>query len=195
MSVNIYNKAENKLNPIAGRIAPEESTEAIISDRWIPGTYNPGDLRIHNDKLWKCLVITSQEPSETSSDWELTTVTKEVGSGSSEYSTNEVVCGKWIDGKTLYRKVVEIPSIVNGSWNSTPHNIADINEICKVEAFAKYKNGIGAISTGGIGASSAASIIGFIAYADTTNAEFKTNDSGYAGSKAIVIIEYTKTTD
>lgn len=46
------------------------------------------------------------------------------GGGSADYSTDEVVIGKWIDGKPLYRKVFIIPES-NWAVNNTfaPLNI------------------------------------------------------------------------
>lgn len=44
------------------------------------------------------------------------------------YSTTEVKTNKvWIDGKPMYRKVVEIPSFVIGVTTNIAHNISDID--------------------------------------------------------------------
>lgn len=46
------------------------------------------------------------------------------------YSDEEVIVGKWIDGKTLYRKSVEFGSFPNDSSKLIPHNIASIRQVC-----------------------------------------------------------------
>lgn len=50
-----------------------------------------------------------------------------------EYSTEEQVIGKWIDGKTLYRKVVHVDSLpqnINTKYQY-PHNINNLEELVK----------------------------------------------------------------
>ena len=39
------------------------------------------------------------------------------------YSTVELVVGKWIDGKPIYRKIVDIGSLTNGTQKVVNHNI------------------------------------------------------------------------
>lgn len=54
-----------------------------------------------------------------------------------EYSTEEKVVGKWIDGKTLYEKTINIPSLAVGE-NSINHLISGISEVVNVSGKADY---------------------------------------------------------
>lgn len=46
------------------------------------------------------------------------------------YSTEEQVIGKWIDGKTIYRKVISgnmpVPDINGGTWYNITNNVQDL---------------------------------------------------------------------
>ncbi len=46
-----------------------------------------------------------------------------------KYSTEETVIGTWIDGKPLYRKMVDFGTLPNNSSSSKNHNIANIKHI------------------------------------------------------------------
>ena len=45
------------------------------------------------------------------------------------YSTEETIIGTWIDGKPLYRKMVDFGTLPNNSEASKSHNIANIKHI------------------------------------------------------------------
>lgn len=46
------------------------------------------------------------------------------------YSDKELKVGKWIDGKTLYRKSVVFGSFPNDSSKLISHNITNISQVC-----------------------------------------------------------------
>lgn len=50
------------------------------------------------------------------------------------YSTEEQVIGTWIDGKTLYRKVIDFGSLPNNTYKQITHNIQNLDKIIKVHA-------------------------------------------------------------
>ena len=106
-----------------------------------------------------------------------------------KYSTDEIVIGKWIDGKPIYRKVLlctsntEVSNSKNGgSWKSVPgwsKTIPNINE------YVDIRNGS-------------------VAYAKRIDHRIETDKSlrFYSLDSSIIIkarspliIEYTKTTD
>lgn len=71
--------------------------EGITADAWnVSATYAVGDLRIHNDILWKCLVTNSgQEPVSGSTSWNATSVAECVNKLSYfTYSTGYVAAPK-----------------------------------------------------------------------------------------------------
>lgn len=58
------------------------------------------------------------------------------------YSTTERVVGEWIDGKTVYEQIVDVPMPTTANtMESTPHNIANIDTLVSYFAFDVYPNG------------------------------------------------------
>lgn len=59
-----------------------------------------------------------------------------------EYSTEETVIGKWIDGKPLYQKVITFDNTISISYddNTFIHNISNIDIIFVKNAFVYSKN-------------------------------------------------------
>lgn len=106
------------------------------------------------------------------------------------YSTNEVKTNSiWIDGKPIYRKVLNLGNV---NWFSTPktfaHNISNLDTCIKVEWFGflttvnKWYMNWDAINTKNI-------------LISTTNVEIQNTAADAAFSKNYIILEYTKTTD
>lgn len=52
------------------------------------------------------------------------------------YSTEEILLGKWIDEKPLYRKVLIISPLPNNNSVIIPHNIANVKDIISVRGCA-----------------------------------------------------------
>lgn len=53
-----------------------------------------------------------------------------VKSGGGTYSTSEVLTGEtWIDGKPIYRKVVDIGSLPNNATKTVAHGITGISQV------------------------------------------------------------------
>lgn len=65
------------------------------------------------------------------------------GSGAENvYSTEETVCGIWIDGKPIYRKVIEKDGFTSPNVNSDFGNIEDIDTIVDLRGvFSSYHTG------------------------------------------------------
>ena len=103
------------------------------------------------------------------------------------YSTSETFTGKyWIDGKPIYRKVLSVTGTIG---NTIAHNIANIDYVSIVQQSFYYNNNW---------------FHGYVndnffvnAYAvDNTDVKIAFGNS-WSGlfTKAIIILEYTKTTD
>lgn len=63
---------------------------------------------------------------------------------SANYSLNEQVIGKWINGKTLYRKVVNLPAFTasGGMWKtSANHGISSISQLIHASGFMYRSDG------------------------------------------------------
>ena len=111
------------------------------------------------------------------------------------YSTEEQVIGKWIDGKPLYRKVINAkPTISNSSYQtiSIKHNISDLKNVYKCNAFlhntGNTQTYILPVET------SATQAIG-ISEINSTNIIMYSKNDTWSGWIAEIILEYTKTTD
>lgn len=101
------------------------------------------------------------------------------------YSTEETFTGMyWIDGKPIYRKVIDCGYLVNASTKTVVHNISNIDSV--ISSIGNCKNSAGNCVQ--------------IPNMETTIAVNKTNVSIYTSSSysnyyCYMIIEYTKTTD
>jgi len=106
------------------------------------------------------------------------------------YSTNEVKTNKvWIDGKPIYRKVINLGVLPNSSYIEVNTNLTNV-KIVKFDCYA-YTSGLGALIKT-YQYQNADNNIRTSVYSDkvriTTTGNFSTWE-GYA------ILEYTKTTD
>ena len=110
------------------------------------------------------------------------------------YSTEEQAVGIWIDGKTIYRKVINFGALPNATKKEVAHNISNLEQFIKIEGVGTrqddtkfsqplplvYKN----VDTGYNTALTANNTIVGI---ETNND--RSNFNGY------VILEYTKTVE
>lgn len=54
-----------------------------------------------------------------------------------EYGTTERVVGKWIDGKSVYQKVINFGALPNNTTKNVAHGISSLNWLVSVDAIAK----------------------------------------------------------
>jgi hypothetical protein len=104
------------------------------------------------------------------------------------YSTTEQVIGKWITGKPLYQKTVNLGSLVTGT-NTKAHSVSNMGIIVSCTGFwydgSSYYGPIPEAKEGNI----------FIyIYANATNIKIDCSNH-YNGCPAYATIQYTKTTD
>lgn len=104
--------------------------------------------------------------------------------GTEVYSTNETVVGTWIDGKPIYRKTFQIPTITN----SYDMNIAGLNvdKILKINGFCTTSSNLRVDLYYYDGS------FRFCCYANPTTISFFTIGTI---TNCFTTIEYTKTTD
>lgn len=119
------------------------------------------------------------------------------GGGSSDiYSTEETRIGTWIDGKPLYRKVVEFTFPSSGGWHNGP-SYGEVDTITRFEGFVNASDG-GALRLPYLNTGSSWSV-GI--NPDKVNGNVIRLDIGNSTASivvnqpAFVIIEYTKPTD
>lgn len=110
-----------------------------------------------------------------------------------EYSTTEINTGnKWVDGKTIYRKVVTFGALTNSADNVVG-TISNVNKVIPPLTGIAYRGGM-AVTLPNVERGNFEWSIG-LGFNKTTGqiivskAGYGTYDSGY------VYIEYTKTTD
>ena len=109
----------------------------------------------------------------------------------SNYSTTEQEIGTWIDGKKLYRKVIDFGALPNNSTKEVLHNVTNVDNIYinYGASFVKqngtnYKFGVTHTNTSSMSAQ-------WETYVDSTKIYIKTG-SDRTGYSAYVTIEYTK---
>lgn len=56
------------------------------------------------------------------------------------YSTEETPIGKWIDGRTLYRKVLKLGALKDNGKTAVKYNVPDMDEIVSLNGFASDSN-------------------------------------------------------
>lgn len=60
------------------------------------------------------------------------------------YSVDEeIAVGTWIDGKTIYRKVIYLGNFPNSAVKTVPHNITNLKEFISITGIATVDNGNG----------------------------------------------------
>jgi hypothetical protein len=103
------------------------------------------------------------------------------------FSTTETLIGVWINGKSVYRKVIDVGSLPNNTTKNVPHGITTIEEL--VDVYGTEENG-GAWRP--LPNSSTLALTANIAVAvDATNVIIATG-SDRSLETGFVIIEYTK---
>ena len=129
---------------------------------------------------------------DTVEDNNMHPVTSNAVAESISYSTTEQVTGgKWIDGKPIYRKVIDFGALPNNTMKSVAHNITNLDKIVNLVGYAVSGTVtlvIPFVSTTDL----PSSIISCAVNGDNLTVTTGTNRSSFT---AKFIIEYTKTTD
>ena len=60
----------------------------------------------------------------------------EPGIGNFNYSTSETIIGKWIDNKTIYRKVIDLGYMPNNTTLTVNHNITNLDRIINAYGYS-----------------------------------------------------------
>ena len=108
------------------------------------------------------------------------------------YSTNEIKIGTWIDGKPLYRKVIQPVIIIGANATvSVPHGISNLSQVLKVDATLFWSNKTYPFPAIYEDLSKQVAIN----YIDSTNVYIKSFGDNWSTQITTIILEYTKTTD
>ena len=114
--------------------------------------------------------------------------------GDMVYSTSETDTGKiWIDGKRIYRKVVNVGTLPNKTIKTTAHGITNADRFVDVRGIAYTSNAnthlpLPYVNSG----SSMTDTIGI--YANSSNVAISSTNYDFSAYSGYAILEYTKTT-
>lgn len=114
-------------------------------------------------------------------------------SNDNTYSTEEIKTSKkWIDGKPIYRKVINLGNLPNATYKNVPTNISNLETIVSLLGFAKSQDNSEQHSI--LSPSVGGNIYVIDIYYENGNLILSTgfDRSGLVG---FVILEYTKTSD
>lgn len=113
------------------------------------------------------------------------------------YSTNEMIIGRWIDGKPLYQKVMSFDNTISQSYesNSFSHNISSVDVIFVRHAFAYSKSERRTYTIPVTLYNSNTATDDLSIMVDKTNVNFFVKSGWNTLWQKIVILNYTKTTD
>lgn len=106
-----------------------------------------------------------------------------------DYSTSEINTGtKWINGKTIYKKTVQIASLPNATSTGYPHGVSNLETVVDIKGI--HRMGVYAydLSAPGIGGSQ----YGLQLSVDATNIYVNVGSDRHSDS-ADITIYYTKT--
>lgn len=109
--------------------------------------------------------------------------------GNSYPTTSESDIGKWIDGKTIYRKVVSCGQLPNSANKATNHGVSNIDKIINICGTARSADG-NTISIPFVHENQ--SITGVKVTVDRVKVNIATSRDWSSFTECYVIIEYTK---
>jgi len=121
---------------------------------------------------------------EVPAGWEETT-------DPNEYSTSEIVIGKWIDNKPLYRKTYYISALGNATSVMQPLNISNLEDIVSIKGVASNSQNFFILPS----YRGNDDTIGIQIIVDINSGITITTGNDRTGYHAFVTIEYTKSTD
>lgn len=109
---------------------------------------------------------------------------------STSYSTTEQVVGTWIDGKPIYRKVIECGALPNNANKDVVHNIQNLGVTIKCNGMAVRTSDSRALTIPDSTPSAEISC-----GVTNTNVYITTHNDRSSFNNSFLILEYTKTTD
>ena len=109
------------------------------------------------------------------------------------YSNNEKIVGEWLNGESIYRKVINLGNLPNATTKTITHNISNLGQFTNISGLAIRSNDNDTLPIPYV-TFNANNSGGITIYVDNTNVTVRTTTdrSSYEG---YVILEYTKTTD
>ena len=125
-------------------------------------------------------------------------IAKENLNMSYKYSTSEIVVGKWIDNKPIYRKVINTNSLLPdpADMKTIPHGISNMDKVVGLKCIADTGSGTYFDFNNFVGLDENEDFpITIRVWIDNTNVYIQNGAFLYYVDDAYITIEYTKTTD
>jgi hypothetical protein len=147
-------------------------------------------FQVQEENQQKVLVpLTDTTPVDEVTAGNMQSVTSNAVSESLSYSETETLTGgTWIDGKPIYRKVINFGALPNNTIKGKSHNITNLKNFVSIRGIAMGGDyfPIPYVATSSLGA-------GAQIYVNSTQIAIQTGSdrTAYTG---YVILEYTKTT-
>lgn len=171
---------EDNIDELDGEIGDMDALRAQVNEIAFRTDVLNMDGKVQEDGTYLLTGIASdvdtEEPSYSVGWDKVSDIAKELV----KYSSDEIVVGTWINGKTVYQKTIRLGSLPTEVESSLPHSISSMLQCIDIKGYAVVGSYYHPIAQ-----------IGPI-YVDTTNIHFaplqSINDS-------YVTIQYTKTTD
>ena len=107
------------------------------------------------------------------------------------YSTEEQRVGTWIDGKPIYRKVVDTGTLPNSTGKQITHNISNVDQVINIKGYAYRSTDNVCLPLPHATYDNTA----ITCYADRTKITIVTYATRSNFTTSYVALEYTKTTD
>ena len=107
----------------------------------------------------------------------------------SYFTTEQATGKKWINGKTIYRKVIDFGALPNNTSKTVAHNITNIDVVISLYGCSVATNHIPIPYVDLVVAN------GVKMYMSDVNVIVETNTNRSVYTKTYIIVEYTKTTD
>lgn len=112
------------------------------------------------------------------------------------YSTNEVKTNKvWVDGKPIYRKVIDCGALPNNGTKNVAHNISTLYDVITIKGMAKFDNGNHKQYLPAPYVANTLSANDWIYLSADKNSIVIKTWYDFTGYNFVTVIEYTKTTD
>lgn len=137
-----------------------------------------------------------EDKKKSSTVWAITDDTTGGGSTSSEvYSTEETKIGTWIDGRPVYRVAIKGNMPTSTGFKIIYPQIENLDQIVSLSGIYTNETETLQFPTVSVTGSLHSNIRYLISGSDGTGVAIYTNNSAVYGKPAIVVVEYTKTTD
>lgn len=112
------------------------------------------------------------------------------------YSTSEVKTNKvWIDGKPIYRKVIDCGALPNNNTKNIPHNIGALSNVISLNGMATFDNGNHKQYLPAPYVANTLTANDWIYFSADKNSIVIKTWYDFTGYNFVAIIEYTKPTD